>query len=118
MSMFSVNKSNQTIQIIDKFYNESMVIDPSQWEIVYSFFVKNSPNRQVAETFTSLLFNIAQKGQFNVLDLLASIKSVNNRLQMNQLICFYLNSFRSKTALYGVGVIPVPNEPAQRNVVL
>lgn len=118
MATFSVNKVNQNVNILDNFYNESLSVDASQWEIVYSFFASNTPNRQTAETFASLLFTIADKGEFNVLDLLASIKGTNNRLEMNQIICFYLNSFRTRTALYGIGTVPPPNETVQRNVVL
>lgn len=118
MATFSVNRINQNIRIVDNFYNESITVDASRWEVVYSFFAGNSPNRETAETFASLLFRIAREGDIDVMDLLASLKGSNGRLEMNQLICFYLNSFRPKTALYGVGTVPAPNETVQRNVVL
>ncbi len=118
MSTFSVNRVNQTVKILDNFYNDTITVDASRWEVVYSFFAGNSPNRETAETFSSLLFRIAREGEIDVMDLLASLKGSNGRLEMNQIICFYLNSFRTKTALYGVGTIPAPNETAQRNVVL
>jgi hypothetical protein len=37
---------------------------------------------------------------------------------MNKVICYYLNSFKSKTALYGISSVPRPNESVQRNIVL
>jgi hypothetical protein len=39
-------------------------------------------------------------------------------LQMNKQICYWLNSLKSKTSLYGVSVIPQPVVPVARNVVL
>jgi hypothetical protein len=31
---------------------------------------------------------------------------------------YYLNNIKSKTALYGISVIPQPNENVQRNIIL
>jgi len=36
---------------------------------------------------------------------------------MNVFITYYLNTFKSKTALYGIGSIPQPNQFVARNVV-
>jgi hypothetical protein len=118
MAIFSVNKNEQKIRILDNFFENSITVEASQWEVVYSFFAANSPNKQAAESFASLLFNIAKQTEIDPLELFAAIKGQNNRLQMNQLICFYLNSFRAKTTIFGVGVTPAPNEAVQRNVVL
>lgn len=118
MATFSVNRVNQNVRILDNFYKQTITVEASRWEAVYSFFVGNSPNRETAETFASLLFRIANEGDIDVMDLLASLKGANGRLEMNQIICFYLNSFRTRTALYGVGAVPAPNETVQRNVVL
>jgi hypothetical protein len=93
-------------------------VNATDWDVVYSFFLGNSNDKTAASTFASLLFRIAQEGNYNVLDLLATIKGKTNKLQMNQVICYYLNTFRPKASLYGVGNIPRPNESVQRNVVM
>jgi hypothetical protein len=118
MAIFTVQKLDRTVRIFDNFYSTTLKVNPSDWDVVYSFFANNSKSKQEASTFASLLFLIAQEGDFSVLDLLATIKGKTNKLQMNQLICYYLNTFRPKTSLYGIGVIPKPNESVQRNVVL
>lgn len=118
MAIFSVTSSGNTVRIFDNFYSSALKVNAADWDVVYSFFLGNSNNKQEASNFASLLFFIAQEGQFNVLDLLATIKGKNNKLQMNQVICYYLNTFRPKTTLYGVGIIPRPNESVQRNIVL
>lgn len=118
MAVFTATTLGNTVRIFDNFYSNSLRVNAADWDVIYSFFLGNSRNTQEANNFASLLFFIAQEGQFSVLDLLATIKGKNNKLQMNQVICYYLNTFRPKTTLYGVGIIPKPNEAVQRNVVL
>lgn len=118
MAIFNVTSLGNTVRIFDNFYSNALKVNSTDWDVVYSFFLGNSNNKLEASNFASLLFFIAQEGQFNVLDLLATIKGKTNKLQMNQVICYYLNTFRPRTTLYGIGIIPKPNEAVQRNVVL
>jgi hypothetical protein len=109
---------DQTVRIYDNFYSTKLQVNASDYDVVYSYFKGTSDSTVIAANFTALLFRIAQEGGFNVIELLEVIKGVENNLQMNSVICYYLNTFKSKTALYGTGIIPTPNEPVQRNVVL
>ena len=118
MATFNITNLGNTVRIFDNFYSNALKVNAADWDVVYSFFLGNSNSKQEASNFASLLFFIAQEGQFSVLDLLATIKGKTNKLQMNQVICYYLNTFRPKTTLFGVGIIPKPNEAVQRNVVL
>ena len=45
------------------------------------------------------------------------IKGLNSKLEMNTVITYYLNSFKSKTTLYGISIIPRSNQPVARNIV-
>lgn len=117
MAIYSVTNLDQTVRIFDNFYTTKLRVNASDWDVVYSYFLGTSKNREIANNFASLLFRIAQEGNFNVLDLLATIKGTSTKLQTNQLICYYLNTFRPKASLYGIGIIPKPNETVQRNVV-
>jgi hypothetical protein len=112
------NSIDQTVLVFDSFYNIKINVNAAEYDIVYSYFKGVSDNATVAANFATFLFRIAQNGGFNVLDLLGSIKGTGNKLQMNQAICYYLNTFKSKASLYGVGNIPNPNQAVQRNVVL
>lgn len=117
MSIYSITTTDQTVKIFDNFYSTKLQVNAGDWDAVYSYFYGTSQNKTIASTFASLLFRIAQSGGYNVMDLLATIKGTNTKLQMNQVICYYLNTFRPKASLYGVGIVPRPNESVQRNVV-
>lgn len=118
MAITSVRTADQTVRIYDNFYSQKLVVPAAEYDIVLSFFKASSKSIVVAENFTALLFKIAQEGNYNVLSLLEILKGANNKLQMNKIICYYLNTFRSRAALYGIGIVPKPNQAAQRNVVL
>jgi len=108
---------DQTVKIFDNFYSEKLVINSSEFDIVYGYFTQTCANKKIAGQFTTFLFRIAQTSGFSALDLLDIVKGSPNKLQMNKLICYYLNTFKSKSSLYGTGIIPIPNQPTARNVV-
>ena len=114
----AANTVNQTIAIFDSFYNLNLVVNATEYDVVYSYFKSVSKNTTIAGNFTVVLFRIAQDGNYNVLDLLAIIKGASNKLQMNKIICYYLNTFKSKASMYGVSNVPKPNQAVQRNVVM
>jgi hypothetical protein len=109
---------DQTVTIFDSFYNTNLVIGSEQYNLVYSYFIGTTGNTTIAANFTSLLFRIAQTGNYNVIELLQVLQGTENTLQLNSVMCYYLNTFRAKVSLYGISNIPVPNQPVQRNVVL
>lgn len=118
MANSQYNTVDQTVLIFDSFYNISIVVNASEYDVVYSYFKGVSGNSKIAGNFASFLFRIAQDSGYNVLDLLEAIKGPGDKLQMSKIICYYLNTFKSKASLYGVGNIPNPNQAVQRNVVL
>lgn len=118
MSISQTKYFDNTVSIFDRFYATKLVVSAADYDIVFSYFKGISKNNTIASNFASLLFRIAQEGKYNVLELLEIIKGQPNKLQMNTVLCYYLNTFRSRAALYGVGIIPKPNEAVQRNVVL
>ena len=120
MALTSATYLDNTVNIFDKFYQTKLVVNSSEYDLVYAYFrgTATSTNNTIPANFSALLFRIAQEGNYNVLDLLEIIKGQPNKLQMNSVICYYLNTFRSRAALYGIGIIPKPNEAVQRNVVM
>lgn len=118
MSTSQYNSVDQTVIIFDNFYNLNLTVNAADYDIVYSYFKGVSENTNIASNFTAVLFRIAQDGSYNVLDLLQIIKGAGNKLQMNKVICYYLNTFKSKASLYGVSNIPKPNQAVQRNIVM
>lgn len=118
MVSITTNNLDQTVLVFDNFYNINLAVNASEYDVIFSYFKGISNNNTIAANFSSFLFRISQESGYNVLDLLETIKGAENKLQMNALICYYLNTFKSKQALYGVGNIPNPNQAVQRNVVL
>ena len=106
----------QHLPIFDQFYNFDLVVSGSEYDIVHSYFISVCDTTQIADNFTVYLFRIAQETKVPVLDLLENIQG-RNQLEMNVFITYYLNTFKSKTALYGIGSIPQPNQFVARNVV-
>jgi hypothetical protein len=117
MAQITQNKADKTILIFDSFYNYKLVVNASEFDIVYSYFKGISNNTKIAGNFTAFLFRIAQQSGYSAVSLLEQIKG-KTKLQQTAIITYYLNTFKSKESLYGVGIIPNPNQAIQRNVLL
>lgn len=122
MALFEIQKESldDTVRIFDGFYNNALVVDSNKYDIVRSYFLKVSDTEAVANNFTAVLFRIAQESDVDVLFLLDEIKgnANNNKIQLTTIMAYYLNSFKSKTSLYGIAVISQPIQPVARNIVL
>lgn len=120
MALFTTveNPLDKTIKIFDQFYNNSLVVDSNQFDIVRSYFVGVSSTKEIANNYTAILFRIAQESGVDALDILDNVKGTSNKIQLTRIFAYYLNSFKSKTSLYGIGEIPQPIQPVARNVVL
>jgi hypothetical protein len=83
---------------------------------VHGYFLSVCASKNIADNFTVVLFRISQETEIPILDLLNQIKGTN-KMEMNQTIAYYLNSFKSRTSLYGISIIPKSNQPVSRNIV-
>ena len=112
------NRTNldQTVRIFDSFYAFNAVVNAAEYDVVYSYFVSVCVTKNIAANFTSVLFRIAQETQIPVLQLIDQIKG-KKTMEMNQVLAYYPNSFKSKTSLYGIAIIPRSNQPVSRNIV-
>lgn len=111
------NQVDQTIRIFDNFYSQDLVVNSSEFDIVYGYFSNVCENQTIANNFTSALFRTAQATGTSVISLLTLLQGTGDTVKMNGLMCYYLNSFKSLTCLYGIGVVPKPNQAVARNVV-
>jgi len=118
--MFTISQDSvdKTVRIFDNFYSTQLVVNASDYDVVFSFFKGVTENTKIASNYTGLLFRIAQEGGYNVMSLMDILKGVDNNLQLTQVMAYYLNTFKTKASLYGIGILPKPNEAVQRNVVL
>jgi hypothetical protein len=112
------NNIDQTIQIFDSFYSYNTVVNPTEYDLVHGYFLGVCTSKQVADNFTAVFFRIAQVTGLSVNTLLGYIQgnNKNDKLSMNKTICYFLNTLKSKTALYGVAQVPRPNTPVSRNI--
>ncbi len=113
----SHSELDNTVRIFDAFYQTELVISADQYDIVNSYFTEVTGSKNTGSNFTAFLFRIATITGENVLTLLDQMQGTG-KLEMNALMAYYLNGLKSKTTLYGVGAMPQPNEPIQRNVVI
>lgn len=108
---------DKTVRLYDAFYNFDLVVNASQYEIIYAYFLDVSGSKSIARNFATFLFRISNLTSIDAMDLLSYIKGTT-KLEMNGIMAYYLNAIRSKTTLYGVGAAPIPNESVQRNIVV
>lgn len=118
--MFTTSQDSvdKTVRIFDNFYTTQLVVNATDYDVIYSFFKGVTNDTKIAGTYTALLFRIAQEGGYNVMSLYDTLKGTESTIQLTQVMAYYLNTFKSKTSLYGIGILPKPNEAVQRNVVL
>lgn len=110
------NSLDNTVKIFDSFYSFNLQVNADQYDIVHGYFTSICDTKNIADNFTAVLFRIAQETGINVLDLLAQIKGTK-KMEMNQVMAYYLNSFKSRSSLYGIAVEPRSNQPVARNIV-
>ncbi len=117
--MSTVNYTNtnldQTVRIFDKFYTFDVQVPVAEYDIVYSYFIKQMTTKQAAGNFTVSLFRIAQEANVPPLTLLNEFQGKNG-IDLTATLAYYLNQLRSRATLLGVGVAVVPNVYAARNV--
>jgi len=124
MALQLTEKEN-TLEIFDTFYSQTLVINSGDWDSVYSYFLGvlkgNSDNQKIQQTasqFATVLFRIAQETATDIQIFMDYFRTnVQTTLQVNTEMAFYLNLLKSKTALYGVANVPTPNQAVQRNVI-
>ena len=107
---------DRTVKIFDDFYNFSLKVPADEYDIVYSYFKGICASTQIAANFTVFLFKISQETGIPTVTLIENLKGKTN-LQVNQLMAYYLNSFKSKTTMYGISIVPQASQPVARNIV-
>jgi hypothetical protein len=107
---------DNTVRIFDSFYNYADSIDANEYEVVNSYFKSVCATTSIANNFTTMMFRIVSLTGKDAMTLLDNIQGTT-KLETTAMMAYYLNSLKSKTTLYGVSVVPAPNETVQRNIV-
>lgn len=112
----SRNALDDTVRIFDDFYQFDLVINGAEYDIAFTFFESINDNRQISENFTVYLFRISQITGIPIIDLIQNMRGLN-KIDINKIMAYYLNSFKSKSSLYGVAQLPLPVQSVARNIV-
>ena len=109
---------DSTIRIYDNFYSFDTVVNPSEFDLVHGYFMTVCANKNIANNFTAAFFRISQTTGVPALTLLEYVRGDNNSdtMHMDKTICYFLNTLKSKTAMYGVSQLPKANQPVARNI--
>lgn len=107
---------DDTVKVFDRFYSQDVSVNASEFDVVYSYFKTVCQSENTAKNFTAIIFRMAAYTGESVMTLLEFVQGKRG-LQLNATMAYYLNSLKSKTTLYGVANLPVPNPTIQRNVV-
>ena len=105
------------VRIFNEFYDNKMALGAGEYELVRSYFKEISGSDNISNNFAVMLFRIANTTGKPVLDLLHEMKG-QNKLAVTSTMAYYLNSVKSKVALYGVSNTPPSNPSVQRNIVV
>ena len=118
--MTTINTTNfnidQTARVYDEFYSFDVNVPADEYDIVYSFFLKEMTTPRAAGNFTVSLFRVAEETQIPVLTLLQGFQGsgASNGINLNVSLAYYLNMIRDRATLLGVGTAVTPNYyPAQ-----
>lgn len=107
---------DNTTQVFDQFYNININVPADEYEVVLSWFRSICATEQIAQNFTAFIFIISSNTKIPSLDLLTQIQGKTG-LEIDALMSYYLNSSKTKSALYGVANQITPNFYVQRNII-
>jgi hypothetical protein len=117
--MSSVNaintKTDQTVQIFDRFYSYQQSVAADEYDAVYSYFKSVFGTADAAGNFTASLFRVAQQYQTSVMSLLQQLQGQTGP-QLTASLAYYLNGVRSASTLLGVNVPTQPNYYVAHNI--
>jgi hypothetical protein len=113
----TVDNTKNTVKTFDQLYNDSLKINGSEYDVVYSYFRSIFDSTTIASNFTLYLFRISAVTNISVIELLENFKG-KPTFQVTGEMAYYLNTMKSNATLYGISQVPPPNQTVQRNIVI
>lgn len=118
--MSTVNYTNynqdQTVRVFDRFYDYDVNVPAAEYDIVYSYFLREMKTKQAAGNFAVSLFRVSEETKIPPLTLLKQFEG-QTRVNLNVSLAYYLNQIRSRATLLGVSSPVTANFYAARNVI-
>ena len=115
-SVNAVNrKTDQTVQIFNRFYGYEQYVPADQYDAVNSYFKSVFKSVEAAGNFTVTLFIISHTTNIPVMTLLQQFQG-QSAPEITATLAYYLNGIRSKSTLLGLNVATQPNYYVARNI--
>jgi hypothetical protein len=111
-----LSRPDNITQVFDQFYGINITVPVGEFEVVLSWFRSICATEQIAQNFTAFIFIISSNTKIPAIDLLTQIQGMTG-LEVDATIAYYLNSSKTKSALYGVANPVTPNYYVQRNII-
>jgi hypothetical protein len=97
------NKTDQTVQIFDRFYGFQQQVPVDQYDAVKSYFESVFKSVEAAGNQTVSLFRISHATNIPVMTLLQQFQG-QTAPQITLTLAYYLNRIRSRSTLLGLNV--------------
>jgi hypothetical protein len=109
------NKTDQTVQIFDRFYGYQQQVPVDEYDAVYSYFRSVFRTKEAAGNFTVSVFRVARQSGIPVMNLLQQFQG-QSAPEVTLTLAYYLNGIRSSSTLLGVNVPTQSNYYVSRNI--
>jgi hypothetical protein len=109
------NRTDQTVQIFDRFYGYQQSVAADEYDVVFSYFKSVFGSTEAAGNFTVSLFRVSNQSKIPVLTLLQQLQGQSGP-QLTASLTYFLNGVRSATTLLGVKVPTQPNYYVAHNI--
>ena len=109
------NKTDQTVQIFDRFYSYQQSVAADEYDAVLSYFKSVFGTVEAAGNFTVAIFRVAQLSNIPVMNVLQQFYG-KSKPEITVTMAYYLNSIRSSSTLLGIYVPTQPNYYVAHNV--
>jgi hypothetical protein len=109
------NKTDQTVQIFDRFYGYQQQVPVDEYDAVFSYFKSVFNSTEAAGNFAVSVFRVSHISNIPVMTLLQQFQG-KSAPEINVTLAYYLNSIRSRSTLLGVRVATQPNYYVARNI--
>jgi len=109
------NKTDQTVQIFDRFYGYQQQVPVDEYDAVYSYFRSVFGTKEAAGNFTVSVFRVAHQTGIPVMNLLQQFQG-QSAPEVTLTLAYYLNGIRSSSTLLGVNVPTQSNYYVSRNI--
>jgi len=111
---FSSDKKQR--KFFDNYYTKVDSVDPAQFDIVRGFLLGRGLDTSTVDNLTISLLEVAKEQQLDPVELIDQLELVEDKIQLNTILCILLNTTRNRTSVLGYSQATVISEKIQRAI--